>query len=308
MRNSLSDEIRQKLLEEFVQTGRIELVKWIHQYPKARAELIDYRIRLGLVRGDDREEESSQPWEDRDVLRYLIRQHCQTLALGEAWAEQEVADASGSRRHWLAARLQEVRSTPCRKSPRIHFERVCILAWCVAELRRYRGEASRLGVNKITYLLERSLRLGIFDHQQMPFGPYDQKIRYSAEPAAGRKQYIVVHQGRYDTFEPGKKIAEALTYAPRYLRQEDLARALVEHFTRVTQDDFELETWATVQWVAQDLTSKGEGATPDTVQEALRGNAAWAKKLIRPNFARAVVERALTDLGGLGLISDQGAD
>lgn len=201
----------------------------------------------------------------------------------------------------IAEQVQELGKTPPKTLPsRRSFRRAVVCAWVVKELSDLRNAVSRLALQKTTYLLENALTLNLFDeHRQKPLGPYDHTARYKdAEPIAAKKGWIRIVGSR---LEAGEKSSEFEKYIGRYLRSADLARTLVRLFGQLT--DEQLETWATVHWLARRMASTEPDVTAKGIREALNRDRQWSPKVQRPNFREDRIHEALEGLRKLGLLT-----
>src|SRR5947209_4078929 len=67
--------------------------------------------------------------------------------------------------------------------------------------------------------------------------------------------------------------------------------------------DAELETWATVEWVARDLVAEGKKFDAGSVRERLSRTHAWSAKLAKPHFATTRISRAIESMLRLRIIA-----
>ena len=175
------------------------------------------------------------------------------------------------------------------KAP-ITFRRMAVYAWITGILTEEAGYGvSRLRVQKVAYLLEHGLSLGIFrKHAKHPYGPYDPSLTYrDAEPGCLKEGYLQKSDG--GLLEPGPKLAKAQNYARRYLREESVARALVLHVSGL--DEWSLETLTTVHSVVAEMARSTVDAK--AVSQAIRADAKWQSKLHRDNFTTKRIVEAL---------------
>ena len=224
---------------------------------------------------------------------------------GRAFIESlqgKVSEAEGNPVHELAQRLQRARR---RAEPQTRaqppFKRAAVLAWIVYHLVRVLGGVRRYRAGKTAYLLERGLGLGLFTtHTKKPWGPYDSKLKYvDGEPIARKKRWVVTFKNS-SIIKIGSQMQEALRFAPRYLKDVELAKAYINHLAKYTND--ELETIATVDWIALELSESAEVVSAETIRNALSNSEEWKEKLNRLNFSHASIANALRQLQQIGLL------
>ena len=157
---------------------------------------------------------------------------------------------------------------------------------------------SRMRVQKVAYLLENGLALGLYQtHKRHRFGPYDPSLTYrDGEPGCLKKGYLV--KGPDHLLRRGPKYAQAANYAVRYVRDEPVARALVENLK--TLDESALETLATVHSAATQLADGS--ITTEAVTAVIHTDPTWREKLNRQNFTAATIHGALQTLSSLRLL------
>jgi len=299
--DSVVERIRAELLEAYELSGAIDIAEWVRRYPSQRDEVIDFWIWLKATSPTSEVETGPFPVADADVAEKALRDACLAVNLGRQWLEPAVdPDADGLQ--VLAAQLESLRGRAIRQGAEKHaaFRKAVVWTWVVSELQLQRPRVTRLAVQKVTYLLESSMRLGVFvEHHQKALGPYDYKARYKdAEPIAVKKGWLKV---RGATVRATDSLAEMKRFIGRYLRSEDLARRLTEYLGRFA--DEELETLATVVWSARDLVASGRPLTAEAVRQSLAETPEWRAKLDRPNFSVARVAEALSVIRTLRLVS-----
>jgi len=296
------ERIKQELLERYESGAPIDIAAWTARFPVYRDELLDYWIWLsGTPRLSEIDKAEMTDPDDR-VAEEAIRQACLAVSFGPRWLDEPV-DSDTAVEEGLGAELARLRATPYRVEGNASraFRKAVVYAWIVKELGPRREKVTRLAAQKVAYVLERALNLGLFiEHQQKPLGPYDHKARYrDAEPIAARSGWICVKDA---SLEAGQVTAQFAHYVQRYIRSETLARRLVECLARLT--DEELETWATVSWVGRALVSAGEAVTVDSVRAFLAQSSEWRAKLRRRGFRPEVIAATLARLSRLHLLGD----
>jgi hypothetical protein len=138
----------------------------------------------------------------------------------------------------------------------------------------------------------------------MPFGPYDSGARYkTAEPIASRQEWLAISGTE---IKPGPKSPLATRYARHYVRSTTVAQELVEFLAGLT--DSQLETWATVEWVARDLISERRPFDAGNIRRRLATIKSWAPKLKKPNFTEEQVAEAIEALVRLRIVDTSPAD
>lgn len=285
------DQAKLALADEYERTGRVALDAWLERLPQHAAELLDFAFALDdsprRVSGSGDDE-----WVDEGgVAERALAHACSQLARSESDVEPT-----------LALRMAQLRSVPRPpsggKAPP-SFKRAVINAWVVEQMRREQPGVSRIAVQKTTYLLERSLDLGLFkEHQRMRFGPYDPAAKYKDAEPIGITQGWIVRSGY--NLNAGPNIANVHRYASNYLPSVEVATMLVQLLAERTP--WELETWATVEAVATDLQAAGESVSAASILAALGQVPAWRDKLKRPNFSPRAIDAALQHLTRLGLL------
>lgn len=301
--SSMSGEIERiklELLEEYEGGSLIDIGAWTVKFPVYREELVDYWMWL---RGTPRlsEVDPKQGLSTGDsVAREAVRQACLAVSFGSHWLDDPV-DPDLRADQELGAELARIRAMPYHyrgKAPQA-FRKAVVYAWIVQELRPRRERVTRLAAQKVAYILEQGLRLGVFtEHQQKPLGPYDHKAKYrDAEPIATRNGWMRVEG---TSLEPGQSTSKFDRYVQNYIRSQSLAQRLVERLARLT--DEELEIWATLSWVGHALASKGEEVTVEGVQSFLAHNQQWKAKLGRRSFEPQTIAATLARLSRLHLL------
>jgi hypothetical protein len=110
-----------------------------------------------------------------------------------------------------------------------------VCAWVVSRLQRTRPRVTRLAAQKVTYLLEHAMLLGIFaEHDRKPLGPYDSKSRYrDAEPIARKKGWLSVEG---TALRARDDLADLTQFVPRYVRNEAVAARFVDKLGELSDD------------------------------------------------------------------------
>ena len=292
------EHIKLQMVEQYELGGQMDVAEWARRHPEHRDEILDFWTWL---RGTPRlaEIEAAPPPQIGDnVGEDAFRQATMAVALGRQWLEEPVDDAEEIR---LGIELERCRRQPYQHAGTapIAFRRAAVYAWVVCAWQRQRPRVSRLATQKATYLLERALSLGLFrEHQPKRLGPYDHTARYrDAEPIASKQQWLRINGS---VLEPGRSAAKVHTYAPRYLRQEALARRLLDALAALSEQ--ELEAWATVDAATCSLLEQGLTVTVRSIREELAATPEWKSKLARQNFSDTEIERTLTHLVRLRLV------
>ena len=93
---------------------------------------------------------------------------------------------------------------------------------------------------------------------------------------------------------------EALHFARRYLKDVELAKEYIDHLANYTND--ELETITTVDWIARELSERGEVMSVESIRHAIGGSEEWKSKLARENFSRVSIDKAIRQLQRMRLL------
>lgn len=298
------DQVKGQLLEEFESGHTPDIAAYVQKFTKYRQELLDFWVVLASSdRLSDVQHDAADPSPLTDREEEIVRDLCLAVSLGPAWLEHAV-DEEGRGAAAVGAELLRIRQTPYEYGGKANrnWQRISVYAWLAQRATAARGTVSSLELQKLAYLLEQGMGLGIFTmHKKHRFGPYDPTVKYKdAVPQCVKKGYLV-RLGKWD-FRPGPKIDEALEYAGRYLREEAVAEAFLQALFDLDLDKWRLETLATVHAVADKLAADGVDLTPDAVRRALAGDKTWNKKLGRPNFTSARITEALATLSLLRLL------
>lgn len=293
------DLIKLELLSQYESSGRIDIAEWVRRHPAYREELIDFWMWLKGTR--ELQPDAPEPLDASEIETYeeALKNACLAVTLGRAWLKPAV-DPESARLNSLASELEAIRQQPPRtRDPRTPFRKAVVCTWVVARLQQRRPRVTRLAVQKVTYLLEQAMSLGIFvEHDQKPLGPYDRNARYKdAEPIACRKGWLQVTG---TTLRASENLAELNRFLPAYVRAEEVASRLVDQLNRLSDD--QLETLATTHWVARELEGANSEVTVTSIARALAQTAEWRAKLARPNFTERSVEEALSFLRRLRLV------
>jgi hypothetical protein len=294
------EQIRIALLAEYDLVGSVDVAAWVARFPTYRDEIIDYWL---WVRGTPRSTEMmSGPFTamDPDVAENAFKDACLAVNLGRQWLEAPLDPSLAAVRE-MGLALEALRAKPRAtggKAP-VQFRKAVVWTWVVSVLQTQRARVSRLAVQKVTYILDCAMDLGIFtEHGRKPLGPYDYKARYKdAEPIAVKKAWLKV---RGATFLAAEDLSEVRRFVGRYLRSQDLAERLINYLGNLP--DEELETLATVYWSSKELVEAGRPMSAEEVREVLARIDEWRTKLDRPNFSIARVSLALQRLKELRLI------
>jgi len=299
MRNDV-ERIKQEMVTAYEDLAPIDIADWVARYPVHRDEILSFWVWLsGTPRLQEIHEPPRSEPNDR-IADEAIRQACLAVSLGHQWLKESF-DPDPAIDEALGVELASIRAKHYRFRGKASkaFRKGVIFAWVVQKLAPQREEVSRLAAQKVTYVLEKALSLGVFtDHQQKPLGPYDHRAKYQdAEPIAVRNGWIRVRGSIIELGETASGIAQ---YLPRYIRSEDLAARLVARLARLT--DEELEVLATIAWASAALSSTGAPVTVSTVQAYLEQSSQWRGKLRRHCFRRAAIGSTLSRLFRLRLL------
>lgn len=291
------DRIKFELLSACASGMSVDIASWVARFPEYRDELLDFWLwARGIDQGDPDPPEG--PSNLPSLMATALRRACLAVSLGAEWLTPLAAEAEC---YGILEQLLELRKEPPPKVPRARraFRRAVVCAWVVEELSTVRSSVTRLTLQKTTHLLERAMTLKLFDeHRKKSLGPYDHTARYKdAEPIAAKKGWIVIVG---NTFLPGERGHEFQQYASRYLRSPDLASRLARFLGRLSDD--QLETWATIEWVARDLSASRAKVTVDNIRDAINRDRVWASKLQKPSFSEDRICEAMQGLGLVGLL------
>jgi hypothetical protein len=290
---------RRELLMEYERGAQIDIARWISRFPDCKDDLLSYWM---LLRSTPRLQANAKklvPPRD-DVAHQALRRAVEAISLGRGWLEDSVEPESEAQTR-LGARLEAVRRSPNKAggSAPAAFRKSAVYTWVVVALSEGRGSVSRLAAQKVTHLLERGLELKLFEeHKQMPLGPYDSTARYkTAEPIAKKKGWIEVSGTQ---LIPGATSDAAAQYARSYVRSPSVAQDFVKLLARLT--DSQLETWATVEWVARDLIAERKPFDARSIRDRLATIRTWSPKLKKPNFSEEQVSEAVAALVRLRIV------
>ena len=281
-----------QLVEEFESGANPDIASYVRQHPEHREELLDFWVVLSTSsRLTDEEFAESLRDTLSDADRDSVRDLLLAASLGPELLERadEERDDQAAKIGAELERLRAISHTFPGKAP-ITFRRMAVYAWITGILTEEAGYGvSRLRVQKVAYLLEHGLSLGVFQkHAKHPYGPYDPSLTYrDAEPGCLKAGYLQKSDG--GLLEPGPKLAKAQNYARRYLREESVARALVLHVSGL--DEWSLETLTTVHSVVAEMARSTVDAK--AVSQAIRADAKWQSKLHRDNFTTKRIVEAL---------------
>jgi hypothetical protein len=301
------DRIKLDLVAAFRESRDVDILALSDRFPDFSAELLDFWLWL-TVAGAPADVDGGGPGplklplsaDARAAYERAIHNSCMAVTFGSAWLEPSAEVNCDS----LAVELQAVRNSPRRatKAP-MAFRKAAIASWIVSRLEPRRPAVSRLAVQKVCYLLEHALDLGIFlDHSKKPLGPYDHRARYSdAEPIAIKKGWIDV---RGSVFRAAAENPVGVKYANGYLRSTGAAVQFVEALAGMS--DSELETLATVHWISVELAKKCHVVNPRQVFLQLKESPEWKSKLTKHNFSETRVVRSLAFLKQMRIVSLEG--
>lgn len=293
------DLIRLELLSQYERSGQINIGEWVSRYPAHRSELIDFWMWLKEAPSADNDVAEILDHSDIEVNEEAVQNICLAVTLGREWLKPGVETESGSLDR-LADELGAIRAKPLNvRDARLPFRKAVVCTWVVAQLQQKRPRVTRLAAQKVTYLLEQAMALGIFvQHKRKPLGPYDSSARYTdAEPIARQKGWLQVNGTELRASED---ISGINRFVPGYLRSQEVATRLVDALADFS--DAQLESIATTLWIAHELKRAEKEITSASVAGALAATPEWKPKLARQNFSATHVEGALTFLRQLRLI------
>ena len=285
MANDL-ENIKDQILDELETTGSIDIGRWTTEYPSHKAEILDFSCWAELSTG---EPDQDDEWEDPDqVAQRTLQSWCTILR-----DEQRESDKDLSGRLRIMRQMGAMPSSSGGKAfPNDKFKRAAVMAWTVHRISKD-GKVSRYKTGKCLYLLERGMKLGLFTkHKKMPRGPYDSTLRYKdAEPIAQKKGWILVEE---PSLQVGDSIEEADKYAPRYLRDDELATEFLLFIAEYS--DQELETLTTVDAITVELLKDERSVSVEAIKQALDNSREWDHKLSMDNFTDTAISEAIDRL------------
>lgn len=151
---------------------------------------------------------------------------------------------------------------------------------------------ARVRRTKLLYLLHRHIEGRAEGYLKKAAGPYNPKTRYQGgERIAVKNAYVrPLHNGTWEGFVAGDKVAEAEAYFDRW--HEPAVRTWLEQFHYTKTE--ELELLATVDMAMEDLRHADNPVTLAAVRQIIASHPEWQAKLERPIFSDANIERAIT--------------
>ena len=296
------DLIRLQLISEYEHSGPVDIATWVRRYPNHREELLDFWMWLkGTASSSDDEPNPVDPIDSAAIIVYeaAVKDACLAVTFGGQWLKPAFEQDTGQLEK-LATELATLRSKPRRpRDSRAAFRKAVVCTWVVSRLQQKREQVTRLATQKVAYLVEQAMNLDIFvEHDRKPLGPYDRNLRYKdAEPIALKKGWLSISG---TTLKAADDLSELERFLPAYVRSKQLATRLVDYFARFSDD--QLETLATVHWVARDLDAENQVPTVETVTSALGNTPEWKAKLSRPNFSSTAIQHTLLLLRQLRLV------
>lgn len=295
------DDLKKRMLDEFEAGKEPDIAAYVRAAPEARDSLLDYWVLLiSTPRLSETRLSKDRGAPNLDAIELeAVRDLGLAASLGSEWllqaeSEREAALAS------IGAEMERLRDTPYTfggKAP-VTFRRIAVYGWITGILSGDGNQGvSRMRVQKVAYLLENGLELGIYrTHKRHRYGPYDSSLTYrDAEPGCLKKGYLV--QGEDHLLRPGPKHFQAEKYAVWYVREETVARALIE-VLRVF-DEWTLETLTTVHAICAQLNDTD--ITVEKVMNAIAGDDSWRDKLQRSSFTPERIAEAIRMLTTLRL-------
>jgi hypothetical protein len=296
------DLIKLELLSQYERSGRIDIGEWVKRHPIHRDELIDFWMWLKGTR--EPEVDAPEPLDRSEIEAYeeSLRNTCLAVTFGREWLKP-AADPNATQFDTLADELAMLRQRPRQERVQhVAFRKAVVCTWVVARLQQTRPRVTRLAVQKVTYLLDQAMALGIFvEHDRKPLGPYDSKARYrDAEPIARKKGWLQITG---TILRASSDLAALSQYVSKYVRSEPVATRFVECLAPLPDD--QLETLATTYWIARELESAKNEVTVASVAHALASTKEWKAKLMRRNFTEARLAEALSFLHQLRLVGSR---
>ena len=151
----------------------------------------------------------------------------------------------------------------------------------------------RMRYTKLSYLFHRHAEGRAEDYLKKAAGPYNPRTRYGGpEKIALGKSYVrKCTSGKYQGFIAGDNAEESERYFDRWYGREALQ--WLEQFRYKKNNDLELLT--TVDMAIEELHAEGEAVSIESVREVIHRDPEWTKKLARPTFSSANLERAIGD-------------
>jgi hypothetical protein len=295
------DRLKLDLVSAYARGANVDIADWVRRYPIYRDEILDFWVWLkGMPRSteSDSEPEGGHHLEPSESYVYgrLLRDSCLAVTFGAEWLKPAV----DSEREALSVELEALRQQPPSDRGRaVAFPKAVVCTWIVAQLQTERPRVTRLAVQKVMYVLEEAMRLGIFtEHDRKRLGPYDRTARYkNAEPIAKSKGWLRISG---TTFSATDNLSEVSRYVAGYLRSEGIARRLVTQLAPLSDD--ELETVATVHSIGKELSAAERSMTLDEIKRVLAQSPVWQEKLTRANFTPSKIEEAMRFLQELRLL------
>ncbi len=299
--NSSIEVVKLEMVAAQRTAGNVDIIDWVGRYPQFREELLEFWS--WLVGTDDgtaapETAEASVALSPEDLASYTdaVRDACLAVSFGREMILRE----GPPELERLGADLEYARRGRPAPTPKFKdFSRAVVYTWIVRSLAEKRPRVSRLASQKVSYLLECSLELGLFDgHRRNQLGPYDSAAKYrDAEPIAKKKGWLRVEGATLSVTEKASAID---TYCKRYLRSADAAARLMTVLADV--DDPKLEVLATVLPIAREIHQAGREVSVEAVRAAIGETAEWRGKLGRAHFAPERVDEALVTLRALRLV------
>ena len=290
------DAVFDELVEAFEAGDNPAIESYVTRYPEHRDELLDFWI---VLSSSERLDESVLDRPERDRLSEIERESIRDLLLAASLGPEMLDRASeeDDQATEIGAELERIRGVQYTfggKAP-VAFRRIAVYAWIAGVLSEQAGTGvSRLRVQKVAYLLEHGLALGVFKkHAKYRYGPYDPTLTYrDAEPGCLKAKYL--EKAAEDLLQAGPKLTKAMEYARRYLREESVARAFVVYLSSL--DEWALETLTTVHSLVAELGSEADAGA---ITRALEADPKWQSKLRRGNFSTGRIQEALRVLAVL---------
>ncbi len=188
--NSSVEFVKLEMVAAQRTAGNVDIVDWVNRYPQFRAELLEF---WSWLVGTDDDAASTAVAEahvalsPEDLASYAdaVRDACLAVSFGP----QMILREAPPELERLGADLEYARrGSPVRPPQSKEFSRAVVYTWIVRSLAEKRPRVTRLASQKVSFLLECSLELGLFDgHQRNRLGPYDSAAKYrDAEPIAKR--------------------------------------------------------------------------------------------------------------------------
>jgi type I restriction enzyme S subunit len=161
----------------------------------------------------------------------------------------------------------------------------------------------RVKLAKLFYLVQRKADLALTEtFTRRAAGPLDDAI-HKFLPFAQKKNWIKLlpQVGMKKPVGPGSACDEAIIQTVKYLGEN---RSVVDEIldSLKSMKGHDLECWATVDAVAEELSASGKSLTVRNILQALEASPEWRPKLDKPAFSELGITSALLGLRKLGFL------